>query len=117
MVSYHLDSGTLNGNETEVVKKNTYNDFPVAGSSDKLYIDLSTSKIYHYAPTSGYTQLSNFDFNIEKTTIGSIINWLPGRLTLAEVENNIFKINNGLLPELNWEKRSVVTDVTKEVKQ
>ena len=112
-----IDSGTLNGNETEVVKSNTYNDFPVTGSSDKLYIDLSTSRIYHYAPTSGYTQLSNFNFNVTKTTIGSVINWLPGQQTIAEVENNIFKVSNGLLPELNWEKRSVVTDVTKEVSQ
>jgi len=108
-----IDSGTLNGEEVEIVKKNTFADFPSPGSDDKLYVDLSTNRIYHYAVGSGYTQLSNFDFNVTKTTIESIVSWRPGVLTKASIENNIFKVNNGLLPELLYETRSVVTDVTK----
>lgn len=108
-----IDSGTLNGEETEIVKKATFANFPSPGSDDKLYVDLSTSRIYHYSPASGYSQLSNFNFNVSKTTIGSITNWLPGTTTQAIVENNIFKVNNGILPELLWEKKTVVTDVTK----
>jgi len=50
-----IDSGTLNGNETEIVKMDTILNFPSPGSDDKLYIDLSTNKIYHYAIGSGYT--------------------------------------------------------------
>ena len=109
-----IDSGTLNGNETEVVKVDTFANFPSPGSDDKLYIDLSTNKIYHYAIGSGYTQLSNFEYSITKSTVGSIISWLPGVTTVAELENNIFKVTNGLLPELLWERKTVVTDVTKE---
>ena len=109
-----IDSGTLNGNETEIVKKDNFSQFPSPGSDDKLYVDLSTNRIYHYAPASGYTQLSNFNFNVKQTTVGSVVSWLPGVTTQASVENNVFKVNNGLLPELLWEKRTVVTDVTKE---
>ncbi len=112
-----IDSGTLNGNETEIVKKATFGDFPSPGSIDKLYVDLSANRIYHYAIGSGYTQLSNFEFSITKSTIGSVISWLPGTQTVAQIEGNIFKINNGLSPELTWERRQVVTDVTKEGQQ
>lgn len=109
-----IDSGTLNGNETEVVKVDTFANFPSPGSKDKLYIDLSTNKIYHYAVGSGYTQLSNFEYSVTKSTIGSVVSWLPGVTTIASIENNIFKVTNGMLPELLWENKSVVTDVTKE---
>ena len=109
-----IDSGTLNGNETEVVKCNTFSAFPSPGSADKLYIDLSTNRIYHYAIGSGYTQLSNFEYNVSKSTVGSIVSWLPGVTTKAQIESNVFKVTNGLLPELLWEKKTVVTDVTRE---
>ena len=109
-----IDSGTLNGNETEVVKVDTFTNFPSPGSDDKLYIDLSNNRIYHYAVGSGYTQLSNFEYSVTKSTIGSVVSWLPGVTTVASIENNTFKVTNGLLPELLWEKKTVVTDVTKE---
>ena len=108
-----IDSGTLNGNETEIVKKENFSGFPSPGSEDKLYVDLSTNRIYHYAAASGYTQLSNFEFNIEKSTAGSVVSWLPGVTTQVVVENNVFKVTNGSLPQLLWEKKTVVTDVTK----
>ena len=108
-----IDSGTLNGNETEVVKAERFAAFPSPGSSDKLYIDLSTNKIYHYSG-SGYTQLSNFEYNVTQSTIGSVVSWLPGVLTRASIEDNTFKISNGLLPELLWTQKTVVTNVTKE---
>lgn len=109
-----IDSGTLNGNETEIVKKASFSEFPSPGSEDKLYVDLSKNRIYHYAMSSGYTQLSNFEFNVSKTIIGSVVDWLPGATTIASTEDNILKISNGLLPDLSWERRNVVTDVTKE---
>ena len=109
-----IDAGTLNGEETEIVKKDSFSQFPSPGSEDKLYVDLSTKRIYHYAAASGYTQLSNFNFDVKQTTVGSIVSWLPGVTTQASVENNVFKVNNGLLPELLWKKETVVTDVTKE---
>lgn len=109
-----IDSGTINGNETEIVKSSTFADFPSPGSSDKLYIDLSTNKIYHFATNSGYTELSNFSLSVTKTDIGSVISWSPGVTTEAQITNNTFIVTNGLLPELLWSKRSVVTNVTKE---
>ena len=109
-----IDSGTLNGNETEIVKIDTILNFPSPGSDDKLYIDLSTNKIYHYAIGSGYTQLSNFEYSVTKSTIKNIVRWRPGVTTTAEIENNVFKVTNGLLPELLLNDITVVTDVTKE---
>jgi len=43
-----------------------------------------------------------------------VVSWLPGVTTVASIENNTFKVTNGMLPELLWEKKTVVTDVTKE---
>ena len=108
-----IDSGTLNGNETEIVKKATFSEFPSPGSSDKLYVDLSTNRIYHFE-SSGYVQLSNFEYNISKTTVENIVQWRPGTLTKASIENNTFKVNEGLLPELVYVPQTVVTDVTRK---
>ena len=44
-----IDSGTLNGTEVELVKRDLKVNFPETGSSDKLYVDLSTNKLYHYS--------------------------------------------------------------------
>ena len=107
-----IDAGTLNGEETEVVKRENYQNFPSPGSSDKLYIDLSTNKIYHYENSSGYTQLANFTFHLEKRTIGSVTHWEEGMPTEAKIENNTFKVTNGMKPILSVENRIVVTDVT-----
>lgn len=109
-----IDAGTLNGEETEIVKKDSFSQFPSPGSEDKLYVDLSTNRIYHYAAASGYTQLSNFNYNVSKSQVGSVVSWLPGVAAQAKIENNILKITNGMLPELLWLKTDVVTDVTKE---
>ena len=109
-----IDAGTLNGHETEIVKVDARINFPSSGSEDKLYIDLSNNKIYHYAIGSGYTQLLNCQYSVTKSTIGSVIDFLSGERTEAKIENNTFKIKNGVLPELFWENKTVVTDVTKE---
>ena len=108
-----IDAGTLNGNETDIIKFPTKNDFPVTGSSQLLYVDLSTSRIYHYYNNT-YTQLSNFNFTLETTPATNIINWLPGTITEVKLENNILKIENGILPTLSKENRLVVTNIVKE---
>ena len=105
-----IDAGTLNGEEPEIVKKSSFEAFPSPGSSDKLYVDLSTNKIYHYENASGYTQLANF--SVSKSSIGYVVDWLPGSSTTASIENNTFKVINGVAPRLDWSKRSVVTDIT-----
>ena len=108
-----IDAGTLNGNETEIVKFATFSNFPSPGSNDKLYVDLSTNRIYHYTPAGGYTQLSNFEFSTTKSSVSNIISWMPGVAAQARLENNILKITNGELPELLWKKVEAVTEVTK----
>lgn len=109
-----IDAGTLNGHETEVAKYADYNSFPVSGSPDKLYIDLSNNSIYHYTGTNGYAKLSNFQYSVTKTTVSNITRWRSGRITQASVENNTLKIDNGLAPELNYTPQSVVQVITKD---
>ncbi len=110
-----IDSGTLNGEETEIVKKANFAAFPSPGSEDKLYVDLSTNRIYHYTTGSGYTPLSNFNFSVEKTPIGHVTSWLPGFLPEVTLDNNVLKFKEGGLPSLGWDKINVVTNITKEV--
>ena len=105
-----IDAGTLNGTEVQVVKKDTFNEFPISGSPDKLYIDLSTNKIYHYTGASGYTQLANFTFN--RTVVSEITSWSAGRATTASLNNNTLKILHGLVPELLYESKAVVQNIT-----
>ena len=109
-----IDSGTINGEEVEIVKKNTFNEFPSPGSSDKLYIELSTNKIYHYSDLSGYIQLSNFTYNVEKTTHKNVASWGAGKMTIASISNNVLIIDNGVAPQLLTQNTSVVTDITRE---
>ena len=109
-----IDSGSINGEEVEIVKMNNTDEFPSPGSSDKLYIDLSTNRIYHYTGAAGYTQLSNFEYNVTKTTIRNITYWGPGQAANATIENNILKITNGLAPTLTTSNLQVVTDIQKE---
>ena len=109
-----IDSGTLNGEETEIDKYARFQDFPSPGKSNKLYVDLSTDTIYHFENESGYTKLSNFNFTIERDTINSVTYWRQGTLTEAKIENNTFKITNGSLPQLSTLSYQVVTNITKE---
>lgn len=110
-----IDSGTLNGEETEIVKINNRNLFPSPGSEDKLYVDLSTNKIYHYTAANGYIQLSNFDFSLTKSTIKYPTRWYAGTKTYAELDNNMLKIVNGSLPVLDLVEKDVVTGINKGV--
>ena len=109
-----IDSGTINGEEVEIVKRATFNDFPLSGSPDKLYVDLATNRIYHYG-SGGYTQLSNFEYSVTKTTIKNITYWGAGRMTALAIRDNTLKVTSGVAPQLNTEPLSVVTNVEKEV--
>lgn len=109
-----LDAGTINGNEVEVVKVANRSSFPATGSSDKLYIDLSTNLIYHYEVQNNvgqYFLLSNFTFTT--STASTIIGWNAGSSTTISLENNILKIVNGSAPSLNHVNTQVVTSIQK----
>ena len=108
------DAGTINGEEVEIVKKNTKSEFPLSGSTDKLYIDLTTNSIYHYTGANGYSQLSNFTYRPVKTTIRNITYWGAGRAATASVNNNILQLTNGVAPSLLTNSLDVMTDIQKE---
>ena len=100
-----IDAGTLSGEETEIIKKATYSEFPQPGSPRLLYVDLSTNSIYHYSITSGYSKLSNFNFDVTKYSMGSVISWAAGSPTSATIDNGIFHFSTGIIPQLSWEQR------------
>lgn len=104
-----IDAGTLNGEETVIIKRPSRSAFPSPGLSTHLYIDTSTNKIYHYEASSGYTELAHFTFTTE--TIGSVAGFSRGLMTTATIENNTVKIINGFAPDLTWGQRTVVTDI------
>ena len=108
-----IDAGTINGNEVEIVQINNYDAKPAIGSSDKLYIDISTNRIYYYNETTGYHQLSNFSLNLTTDAVSEVTSWGPGSPTLVVFENNILRIIQGTAPQLLTNNKTVVTNVTK----
>lgn len=109
-----IDAGTINGNEVEIVKLDSINNRPQPGSPDKLYVDTSTNKIYHYDANSGYTQLSNFTYNVTKSDVSKISSWSSGIMTSLNVDGTTLKAINGVLPELLYYNTQAVSDITKE---
>ena len=115
-----IDAGTIQGNnlpEDAVVSFPDRASFPYPGVSNVLYIDQSTNRIYCYTSASGYTQLSNFTYTVEKTNVSNITYWRTGVQPDYNVEGGIFKITTGILPSLNYETISVVRNITKEVEE
>lgn len=111
-----IDSGTINGSvlpEANVVMYQNTSSFPQPGQNNKLYIDLSTGIIYCFN-VQGYTQLSNFTYNIEKTSVSSITYWNGGSQTRLSCEKGILKAATGIIPSLNYETVSVVRNISKE---
>ena len=108
-----IDAGTINGKEVEIVKIANFASRPVQGSSDKLYVDLSTNAIYHYDMASGYTQLSNFTYNTTKIPVARFNSWDPGTAATIDVQDNILKINTGSAPTLSYYVTEAVSDITK----
>ena len=107
-----IDSGTINGEEVEIVKVMYDTDLPSNGSSDKLYITISDNKIYHYETATGYTQLLNFTPSVQTTVIKNVTFWQPGGMTEGKIENNTLVITNGVAPQLFTGNVTVVTDVS-----
>lgn len=109
-----IDSGTLNGTEVEIVKIAKRSLFPEVGSTDKLYVDLSNNKLYHYIKNTGYSELLNFSISATTSTAADIIQWRSGTITEVAVTGHTIKFTNGIAPSLNYQTRQVVVDVTKE---
>ena len=112
-----IDAGTLNGDvlpESTVVFYPDIDSFPSPSTPNKLYVDLSTGIIYCYTYSGGYTQLSNFTYSLEKTTVSSIAYWRAGSMTTLSCAGGTLSVTNGILPQLNYDNISVVRNITKE---
>lgn len=113
-----IDAGTINGEllpEKQVLTYANRDLFPSSAIENTLYVDLSTNIIYCYTHSSGYTQLSNFTYSIEKTTVSNITYWRTGAPTTLSAQDGILTVIQGILPSLNYEQVSVVKNITKEV--
>lgn len=115
-----VDAGTINGHalppESVLIYENK-NLFPYPGVSGTLYIDLATGRIFCYTPASGYTQLSNFTYQIDKTNVSNIVYWRAGLPTEVSCQSGKLKVTSGVTPTLNYETVSVVQNITKEVEE
>ena len=111
-----IDAGTINGDilpQSQVETYATRSLFPVIGTTNKLYIDLSTSSIYCYSDASGYTQLSNFNFTITTDTASQIVKWTEGKLSSYTSTGEILQIDTGILPNLDYFNLPVITNITR----
>lgn len=110
-----IDAGTINGDtipSSELVILANYESFPQVGDTTKLYIDLSTNKIYCYGNT-GYSQLSNFSYTTEKAEVSVINSWRAGTTTSISCSNGILHIRNGTAPTLNHDEFQAVINIVR----
>lgn len=115
-----IDAGTIDGNnlpEGAVFCYANRESFPYPGIQNTLYIDLSKNIIYCYTPLSGYTQLSNFTYTVEKTNASNITYWHVGIKPTFINEGGVLKISTGTSPSLNYDTISVVKNITKEAEE
>lgn len=108
-----IDAGTLNEKEVEIAKYQTEDDFPSIGSQDKLYVDMTSNKLYHY-DSNNYIQLSNFTYTPTLANIRTFSYWGPGSMTTASVLDHVLQIRVGLEPQLIQSTTSVVTNIVRE---
>lgn len=111
-----IDAGTINGELLPESQVETYLNrslFPIIGSENKLYVDITNNIIYCYTDASGYTQLSNFGFTVTKDTVSQIVNWTAGQLTSFAPSNGTLEIYTGSLPTLNYTNFQAVTNITR----
>ena len=105
-----IDAGSINGSSFAILSYENSAQFPRPGTTNALYIDLSTGIMYYYINDS-YIQLSNF---AEKTPVSNITSWLTGTKPTFTCEQGRLKISTGILPSLYWDTPYVVRNITKE---
>ena len=107
-----IEGETLNGKKTEIVTFDNFESRPQYGSSDKLYIDKSTNRIYYF-DANGYQQLSNFPLKVTKQNY-NVVNWYEaGKVTTASINdtNSTLEIINGTASYLDTSNVFLVTNV------
>ena len=105
-----IDAGSINGSSVAIFSYENSAAFPRPGTTNALYIDLSTKIMYYYVNDS-YIQLSNF---AAKTPVSYITSWLVGQKPSFVCEGGRLKISTGILPSLYWDTPYVVRNITKE---
>ena len=107
-----IDSGTLNGNDVEIVKYAIKTQFPATGSEDKLYIDISQNKLYHYTTQTGYTELLNINISTTTTNASVITQWTAGYSSEARISGHKLTFTNGTVPHLVYSTNQVIKTIT-----
>ena len=104
-----IDAGTINGEVLSeiIIQRDVRANFPAVGSTNNLYIDLSTNEVYCWKNTNGYTKLLNFSY----TSASIINNWSAGIMTSASAAGATLTIVNGTAPTLEYDTISVVKDI------
>lgn len=106
-----IDAGTISGEtlRSVIIQRDQRANFPAVGTTDSLYIDLSTNTIYCWRGDSGYTKL----LNVTYTNASVINNWDAGVMTTASVNGAALLIANGIAPTLEYDTSSVVADINR----
>ena len=106
-----IDAGYLNGDEEIIYKYDTFNNFPIRGSVNCLYLDKSTNQMYHYDAMLGYKPIATVSLNATSTTIKEVAYWGAGRAATASIENNKLTLQNGIAPQLLTQNTTVLTGI------
>lgn len=106
-----VDAGSLNGDEEIIYKYASYSVFPLQGSNNALYLDLSTKQLYYYDPMLGYKQISMANINATSNSVKTFVSFDPGLTTLANINDHVLTIENGSLPKLLTQTTTVLTGI------
>ena len=106
-----IDAGTVGGIEPEFRMYADTTEFPQPGDTNKLYMDLSTGKLYQFIPMRGYVKI----YQANKSTVSHIVEWRAGVMTTLSYENGTLQASNGIAPSLSFESISAMTDIVKGV--
>lgn len=99
-----IDSATVNGVNSFIEKYINAESFPQQGSVSKLYIDLTSKKIYHYSANSeSYIELLNVIWSANRSTVTNILEWSAGTATSATINSHTLQITAGTTPTLRSE--------------
>ena len=100
----------INGEFDIICKYNSYNSFPLVGSSKVLYLDTSTGQLYHYNNMT-YEAIATVSVNATSNTIREVVSWGAGSAATAAIENNTLILTDGITPRLSTQLTSVLTKI------
>ena len=106
-----VDAGSLNGDEEIICRYNNFNAFPLLGSRNALYLDLSTKQLYYYDAMLGYKPISMANISATSDSIKTVVNFNEGLMTTAGINDHVLNIMNGTIPRLLTQTTTVLTGI------